>query len=194
MLNAGHDTVTDSVVWTLVLLASYPESRTRAREEVVAAAGGGAPDAASLVRMEFLGRVFRESLRLYPPAWAFGRTSIGEDSMGGFSIPPGSLVVMSPYLMHRSARFWDRPLEFDPDRFLPAAVESRHKFTYFPFGSGPRMCIGAGLASMEAPLIVAAVLQRFDFELPRDSDIGVSPRISLRPKRTVALHLLPLRD
>lgn len=193
MLNAGHDTVTDAIVWTLVLLASNPDAQARAREEVLRVAGSAPPSVASLNAMEFLGRVFRETLRLYPPAWGFARTAIQADSIGGYSIPAGSLIVMSPYVVHRSARYWERPLEFDPDRFLPAASAARPKFAYFPFGSGPRMCIGASVAAMEAPLIVAALLQRFDFTMPRGMTVALSPRISLRPKGMVPMQLRALQ-
>lgn len=192
MLNAGHDTVTDAITWTLVLLALNPEAQARTREEVVRVAGARWPSVAALSSMEFLGRVFRKSLRLYPPAWGFGRTAIHADSIGGYTIPAGGLVIISPYVMHRSPRLWDRPEAFDPDRFLPAASEGRPKFAYFPFGSGPRMCIGANLAMMEAPLIVAALLQRFDFSLPPGTTVEASPRISLRPKGLVHMHVRAL--
>ncbi len=98
-------------------------------------------------------------------------------------------MIISPYVMHRSPRLWDRPEAFDPDRFLPAASASRPKFAYVPFGSGPRMCIGANLAMMEAPLIVASLLRRFDISLPPDANLEASPRLSLRPKHTIWLQL-----
>ena len=192
MLNAGHDTVTDAITWTLVLLALNPDVQTRAREEITRVAGPEWPTVAAVSSMEFLGRVFRESLRLCPPAWGFGRTAMQADSIGGYTIPAGALVIISPYVTHRSPRFWDRPTVFDPDRFLPAASEGRPRFAYFPFGSGPRMCIGANLAMMEAPLIVAALLQRFAFALPPGATVEPSPRISLRPRGTVHMHLRAL--
>jgi cytochrome P450 len=194
MLNAGHDTVTDAITWTLVLLAQHPEHRARARQEVQGVLNGRPPTAASMAEMPFLGRVFHESLRLYPPGWGFARTAIAEDRLDGFRIPAGSLVVMSPYVMHRSPRYWDHPRTFDPDRFLPERSESRPKFVYFPFGGGPRLCIGAGLASLEAPLIVASILQKIDFDLPAGGEVATSPRISLRPKGTVWLRLRPLAE
>lgn len=189
MLNAGHDTVTDAVVWTLVLLAQHPEARARAREDVQQATGGARPTPEALEAMPYLGRVFRESLRMWPPAWGFGRTAIEADEIGGYAIPAGALVVVSPWVVHRSPRFWDRPEAFEPDRFLPQASAGRPKLAYFPFGAGPRMCIGSGLASMEAPLIVASLLQRFDFTLPDGFVVKASPRISLRPAGPVPLHL-----
>jgi enediyne biosynthesis protein E7 len=133
--------------------------------------------------------VFRETLRLYPSAWGFARSALEPDTFGPYTIPKGGLVIMSPYVMHRSPRLWDRPDEFDPDRFLPANSASRPKFAYFPFGSGPRMCIGANMAMLEAPLIVASVLRRFEVSLPEDQDLTPSPRISLRPKVTIRLQL-----
>jgi cytochrome P450 len=189
MLNAGHDTVTDATVWTLVLLAQHPDVQARVRDEIERTAGAGGPSAASLPAMDLLGRVFRESLRLYPPAWGFARTALHPDTFGQYTVPAGGLVVISPYVMHRSPRLWDRPEAFDPDRFLPAASASRPKFAYVPFGSGPRMCIGAGVATMEAPLIVASLLRRFDISLAPDQNLEPSPRISLRPKHTIWLQL-----
>jgi cytochrome P450 len=189
MLNAGHDTVTDATVWTLVLLAQHPEVQARVRDEVERTAGADGPSAVSLPAMDLLGRVFRETLRLYPPAWGFGRTALQPDTFGQYTVPAGGLVIISPYVMHRSPRLWDRPEAFDPDRFLPAAAASRPKFAYVPFGSGPRMCIGANLAMMEAPLIVASLLRRFDISLPPDTNLEVSPRLSLRPKATIWLQL-----
>jgi cytochrome P450 len=142
--------------------------------------------------MEFLGRAFHESLRLYPPGWAFARTATQEDSIGGYAIPPGGLVVISPYVMHRSPRFWEKPEVFDPDRFLPARSAGRPKFAYFPFGAGPRKCIGASLGSLEAPLLVAALLQQLDFQLLHPKEVEPDPRISLRPKGTVWLQVRSL--
>jgi cytochrome P450 len=192
MLNAGHDAVTDAITWTMILLAGHPEERERARAEVLRFAGSMHPTVESLGNMEFLGRVFHESLRLYPPGWAFARTAIREDTIGGYSIPAGGLVVMSPFVMHRSPRFWEKPEVFDPDRFLPARAATRPKFAYFPFSAGPRKCIGAGLGSMETPLIVAALLQQLDFELANAKDVEPDPRISLRPKGTVWVQVRSL--
>lgn len=189
MLNAGHDTVTDATVWTLVLLAQHPDIQARVRDEIERTAGDAGPSAASLPAMDLLGRVFRESLRLYPPAWGFARTALHPDTFGQYTVPAGGLVVISPYVMHRSPRLWDRPEAFDPDRFLPAASASRPKFAYVPFGSGPRMCIGAGLAMMEAPLIVASLLRRFEIALAPNTNLEASPRISLRPKHTIWLQV-----
>ena len=175
MLNAGHDTVTDAIGWTMVLLAQNPEHRERV-EEVLRVLAGSSPTPQKVAEMPLLGRTFHESLRLHPPAWAFARTSINEDRIGPYRIPAGILVIVSPYVLHHSPRFWDRPNDFDPDRFLPERSEGRHKYAFLPFGTGPRKCTGAGLVAIEAPLVLAAVLQRFDFELKSGS--AVSPTLA----------------
>lgn len=189
MLNAAHDTVTDAMTWAIVLLAQHPEHRARAREEVGRVLNGRPPTAASVTDMPFLGRVFHEALRLYPPGWVIGRTAINDDRLNGYRIPAGALVMISPYVMHRSPRYWDHPEVFDPDRFLPERSESRPKFAFFPFGGGQRLCIGAGLALLEAPMILASILQRFDFDLPAGHQVAASPRISLKPRDTVWLRV-----
>ena len=188
MLNAGHDTVTDSIVWTLVLLARHPAMKEKAREEVCRL-GPTWPTLESLNKMEFLGRVFHEALRLYPPGWAFARTAIREDWFGEYSVPAGALLLLSPYVMHRSPRFWVKPDTFDPDRFLPERSITLPKFAYFPFGAGPRQCIGASLVMIEAPLILASILQRCEFELVNSGDVEPDPRISLRPKGPVWMRM-----
>lgn len=190
-LNAGHDTVTDAVLWTLVLLARHPDARERVRLEIAGAAGAGTLSGESLSEMPYLGRVFHEALRLYPSAWAFARTAMKADRFGKYHIPAGALIVLSPYVTQRSPRFWDQPEAFKPDRFLPAEATSRPRFAYFPFGGGPRQCIGAGMAMIEAPLILASIVQRFDFDLASNDEVTPDPRLSLRPRGTVWLRLRP---
>jgi len=188
-LNAGHDTVTDAVLWTLVLLAQHPEAADRVRQEIASTAGAAPLSFAALQRMPYLARVFHESLRLFPPAWAFARSAIHADTLGPYRIPAGALVVISPFVTHRAPQFWERPYAFDPDRFLPEQAAARPKFAYFPFGGGPRQCIGMGVAMMEAPLILASILQRFDVRLASAGAVRPSPRISLRPEGTVWMNL-----
>ena len=188
-LNAGHDTVTDAVLWTLVLLAQHPEAADRVRREIASTAGEAPLSFAALQRMPYLARVFHESLRLFPPAWAFARSAIHADTLGPYRIPAGALVVLSPFVTHRAPQFWERPEAFDPDRFLPEQAAARPKFAYFPFGGGPRQCIGMGVAMMEAPLILASILQRFDVRLASGAVVRTSPRISLRPEGTVWMNL-----
>lgn len=184
-LNAGHNTVTDAVLWTMVVLARHQEAKDRVCQEI----GSGPLSAERAGAMPYLGRVFHESMRLYPPAWVIARSAIADDRLGPYRIPAGTMIVISPYVTHRSPRYWDRADVFDPDRFLPDRSASRQKFAYFPFGGGPRLCIGSPVAMMEAPLILASILQRFDFELVSSDEIRSAPRISLRPDRVVQLRL-----
>jgi cytochrome P450 len=188
-LNAGHDTVTDAVLWTLVLLAKHPEVREGVRQEISSAVGGATLSGEALKDLPYLGRVFHEALRLYPSAWVFARVTMKDDRFGKYHVPAGSMVVLSPYVTQRSPRFWDQPESFRPDRFLPDQTASRPRFAYFPFGGGPRQCIGAGMAMIEAPLILASIVQRFDFDLASGDDVIPDPRLSLRPKGTVSLRL-----
>jgi cytochrome P450 len=141
--------------------------------------------------MPYLGRVFHEALRLYPAAWAFARTAMEGDRFGKYRVPPGAMIVLSPYVTQRSPRFWDEPEAFKPDRFLPGETASRPRFAYFPFGGGPRQCIGAGMAMIEAPLILASIVQRFGFDLASSDDVRPDPRLSLRPRGTVWVRLTP---
>jgi len=177
------------VLWTLVLLAQHPEAADRVRQEIASTAGAAPLSFAALQRMPYLARVFHESLRLFPPAWAFARSAIHADTLGPYRIPAGALVVISPFVTHRAPQFWERPYAFDPDRFLPEQAAARPKFAYFPFGGGPRQCIGMGVAMMEAPLILASILQRFDVRLASAGAVRPSPRISLRPEGTVWMNL-----
>jgi cytochrome P450 len=190
-LNAGHDTVTDAVLWAVVLLAKHPEAQERVRQEIRSAVGDGTLSGAALNDMPYLGRVFHEALRLYPSAWAFARSAMKDDRFGKYHVPAGSMVVLSPYVTQRSPRFWDQPEAFNPDRFLQAAAAGRPRFAYFPFGGGPRQCIGAGMAMIESPLILASIVQRFDFDLSSIDEVKPDPRISLRPRGTVWLRLRP---
>ena len=188
-LNAGHDTVTDAVLWTLVLLAQHPEASGRVRQKIASTAGTGPLSFAALQGIPYLARVFHESLRLFPPAWAFARSAIHADILGSYRIPTGALLVISPFVTHRSPQFWERPEAFDPDRFLPERSGAQPKFAYFPFGGGPRQCIAMEVAMMEAPLILASILQRFDVRLASGTAVRPAPRISLRPEGTVCLNL-----
>jgi cytochrome P450 len=188
-LNAGHDTVTDAVLWTLVLLAQHPEAAGRVRQEIASTVGTAPLSFAALQGMPYLARVFHESLRLFPPAWGFARRAINGDTLGPYRIPAGALLVISPFVTHRAPQFWEQPEAFDPDRFLPERAAARPKFAYFPFGGGPRQCIGMGVAMMEAPLILASILQRFDVVLRSGTVVRPAPRISLRPEGTVWLNL-----
>jgi cytochrome P450 len=126
--------------------------------------------------------VLAESMRLYPPAWTMGRRALTDYQVGGFVIPANSIVLMSPWVMHHDARFFPEPFEFDPERWTPDARESRPKFSYFPFGGGPRVCIGEQFAWMEGVLLIATIAQRWKMRLAAGQVVEPKPMITLRPK------------
>ena len=131
--------------------------------------------------------VFEESMRLYPPAWGMPRESIEPDVICGYPLPARATLILSQHLIHRHPDFWQRPDEFDPARFLPPGNADRHKFAFFPFGGGPRICIGNHFAMVEGPLALAALVQRFQFELVPNQRIEPDPTFTLRPKYGVRM-------
>jgi cytochrome P450 len=126
--------------------------------------------------------VIKESMRLYPPAWMVGRRLVHHDTVGGYDLPAGTLLFFSPYVTQRHPAFWENPEGFDPDRFLPEREASRPKYAYFPFGGGPRICIGNTFATMEAVLILATIVQRVDLDLVPGHLAEPEFRVTLRPK------------
>ncbi|HJK93414.1 MAG TPA: cytochrome P450, partial [Polyangiaceae bacterium LLY-WYZ-15_(1-7)] len=149
------------------------------------------PTAADLDRLEYTERVIREALRLHPPVWIIERDALAEDSLGGYRVPAGATVAISPYALHRHPRWWANPEGFDPDRFLPERVAERPRYVYLPFGAGPRVCIGAGFALMEAKLILAMIARRHRLELEPGHPLEADPGITLRPRHGVRVRVRP---
>jgi cytochrome P450 len=164
-LLTGHETITNSLLWTFQLLSLHPDIRRRLEEEVDLALGGRSPSPDDLDALPLCRRIIEESLRLYPPAWGFVRWTDKATEVGGYRIPAHCSVCISPYLIHRHTRYWSNPEGFDPDRFLPERCKECPKFVYIPFGGGPRVCIGNHFAIMEAMIIVASVTQRVRLNL-----------------------------
>src|SRR5579885_3787359 len=135
-------------------------------------------------------------MRLYPPAWAIGRTAIQEFELAGYRIPAGANVVVSQWILHRDRRFFPDPMKFDPGRWLRDEARDLPRFAYFPFGAGPRQCIGAGFAMMEAVLVLAAIARKFQVSPARGRAVEPLPSITLRPKQGVWVELteLPARQ
>jgi cytochrome P450 len=158
---AGHETTSNALAWTFLLLARHPEVAARLYDEVTRVLGDRAPTLADLPALPFTKNVIQESMRLYPPAWVIGRRAEEEDEVCGHRVPVGTQVLVSPWATHRDPRHWEDPEAFDPDRFTPARSEGRAPFAYFPFGGGPRICIGNTFAMMEAQLILAAISRRY---------------------------------
>lgn len=184
ILIAGHETVASALTWTWFLLAKHPDIRNRFINELDDNLDGRPPGLSDLENLPFTRMVFEESLRLYPPAWLITRRSIGPDQLCGVDIPAGSLIIISPYTIHRHPAFWDQPDTFLPERFEKGSpAPDRPKSTYIPFGAGPRLCIGNHFATVEASLILAAFGQRFQFDLLEpDRSIPAVPQVTLRPE------------
>ena len=181
MLLAGHETTSLALSWTYYLLSHHPDVARRIAEEVDRVIGDARPAFAHLERLTCTRRAIEESLRLYPPAWAFSRRALGDDEIGGYHIPRGSLVFLVPFVVHRRPKLWPDPERFDPDRFAPEQESARPRFAYIPFGGGPRGCIGSQFAMMEAQLIAATIAQRYRIEVVPDPNIRPEPLITLRP-------------
>lgn len=162
----GYDTTATAIAFTMHVLASHPESADRARAEVMEVLPHGLPTAADLNQMDYLGRVFKETLRLYPPLSFHPRMAIDDDVIGSQRIPAGATLLYSNYAPGRNPAFWEHPDSFYPDHFLPEQVNARHRFAYQPFAVGPRACIGMAMALMEAKIVLALSLRDYDFVRP----------------------------
>lgn len=182
LMLAGHETTANALTWTWYLLSQSPVEEARLREEWREVLGGRDPAFADLPKLPCTERVVAESLRLYPPAWVIGRMAVRQVRLFNHLIPPGAICLLSPYVMHRTARYWPDPERFDPDRFIPERRSKRPKFAYFPFGGGPRVCIGERFAQTEAILLLAAIGQKWRFRLAEGQRIEIHPQVTLRPR------------
>jgi cytochrome P450 len=179
---AGHETTAVTLTWTWYLLSKHVEVRRRIEEEVDRVVAGRSPSIDDLPKLTYTKLVIQESMRLCPPVWGIARMAAEEDQIGELTIPANSPVLLVQYVTHRHRDFWDNPEGFDPERFLPEQVEKRHPYAYFPFGAGPRICIGNHFAMMEAVLILAAVAARWRLNLIPGVPVIPQARVTLRPK------------
>jgi cytochrome P450 len=182
MVLAGHETTANALSWAFRLLSLAPPVDRRLHEESARVLGGRDPAVDDLPRLELASRVHQEAMRLYPPAWAFGREAIGADAFGDVRIPAGAAVTISPWLLHRDPRWWEDPEGFDPDRFAPEASTARPRYAYVPFAAGPRMCIGNAFAMMEMQIVLAMVAARYRLDLVPWRMPEVDPRVTLRAR------------
>ncbi len=179
---AGHETIATSMSWTFLLLSQHPDVLSRVRQEVAAVAGDGPIRFADLPQLEYTGWVVNEAMRVYPPVWIIERQALQDDVIGGYRIPKGTIVAVSPWGLHHSPKLWRNPERFDPERFSPDRSEGRNKYAFLPFGGGPRVCIGNNFALMEAKIIVATLARRFDVDIAADPPPTPEPRVTLRPQ------------
>jgi cytochrome P450 len=189
LLLAGHETTAIALTWTWYLLSQHSEVESRLHAELEAVLGGNAPTLEHLPHLTYTSMVIQEAMRLYPPLWVISRKAIADDELGGYTIPQGSMVILSPYATHRHPAFWEQPEVFDPQRFTPERVAARPHYAHFPFGGGPRLCIGSNFALMEAQLVLAAVVQRYRFRLVPGHLVVPEAKITLRPRYGMPMTL-----
>ncbi len=186
---AGIETTSTALSWTWYLLARNPQTHTRLTNELAAQLGGQPARFEDLSRLPLLSSILQESLRLYPPIWIIGRSVDEADEVGGHVLPKGSMVMLSPYVTHRRADLWREPERFDPDRFAEDRSVDLDNFSYFPFGGGPRLCIGNAFALMLARLTLATLAPHIRPELVAGRAVTPDPTITLRPKGGLPLLL-----
>ncbi len=182
ILLAGHETTANALTWTWYLLSQTPDVERRVHEEVDRVLSGRLPEVADVDRLPYVTRVVTESMRLYPPAWLVGRRAINEYGIDGYYVPPRSIILMCEWIVHRDGRHYPDPERFDPDRWTPEFKAQLPRFAYFPFGGGPRQCIGESFAWMELVLLLATIAQRWRFDLVPDHPVVPYAAITLRPK------------
>jgi cytochrome P450 len=186
---AGHETTANALTWTWYLTGESPEVEAKMHEEIDRVLQGRLPTMADIPSLPYIERVVTESMRLYPPAWLIGRRALGEYSVGNYVAPAGALFLVSPYIVQRDARFYPDSERFDPDRWTPEFRSTLPKFAYFPFGGGPRQCIGESFAWMELVLLVATIAQQWRMRLVPGHPVVPQPVVTLRTKYGMRMTL-----
>jgi cytochrome P450 len=190
---AGHDTTANSLSWTWYLLAQNPKADAELGAELHEVLGNRAPAPADLPRLPYTEMVMKESMRLYPPAWGVGRRAIHDFELDGYRIPARTNFFLLQWVTQRDPRFFPDPERFDPERWRhdPIRTGKIPRFSYFPFGGGPRVCVGAVFAMMEATLLLATIAQKFRLTLAPHQSIEPLFSVTLRPKNGIRMHLHP---
>jgi cytochrome P450 len=188
---AGHETTANVLSWTWFLLGQYPEVEEKLVEELGRVLGGRVPTPADLPQLVYTDSLLHESMRLYPPVWVIGRRALAPFRLGEYELPADTNVLISQLIMHKDARYFPEPERFDPDRWNandPRAA-SLPRFAYFPFGGGPRVCIGAGFGMMEAALLLATIAQQFRIQIAPGQKVKMQPTVTLRPRNGIPVTL-----
>jgi cytochrome P450 len=187
---AGHETTANMMTWTWYLLSQNSEAEAKLHKELDSVLSGRVPTFDDLPYLKYTEAVIAESMRLYPPAWVVGRLSVEEHEFNGYKVAPGSLVLVSEFVMHRDPRFWENADEFTPERWETLGVkEATQRNIYFPFGGGVRRCIGEQFAWAEGILLLATLARKWKLRLQPEQKIGLKPMITLRPKFGMRMNL-----
>lgn len=184
---AGHETTANALSWALYLLSVNPEAEAKFHAELKTVLDGRVPTYEDARALTYTMAVINESMRLYPPAWVVGRTALEEDEIDGFRIRKGDNIMIAPYVVHRNPVYWEDPDAFKPERFL--TEEKIDKFQFFPFGGGPRFCIGNNFALLEMQLVLAMIGQRFTLRLEEGQQITPEPLVTLRPQNGIRMRV-----
>lgn len=182
LFTGGHEPVAAGLSWAWYLISKHPEVEARLLEELSVRLGGRTPGASDLPALPYTAMVVKESFRLFPPSWGFDRKATIDCDLGGHHIRRGTLVIISQWVLHRDQRFFDHPDEFIPERWAGSLSDTLPKYSYIPFGGGPRYCIGNSFATIETILVLATILQRVSLRLAPGPDVIPQPSITLRPK------------
>ncbi|WP_400164753.1 cytochrome P450 [Brevibacillus sp. TJ4] len=187
---AGHETTANTMSWIFYLLATHPEVEQKLHEELEAVLEGRLPTAEDVPKLVYANQIVQETLRLYPAAWTINREVAEQVEIGGHVYEPGDTLMISQYVMHRDPRYYDEPERFMPERFAGDLLKRIPAFAYFPFGGGPRICIGNNFALMEAALLLATIAQRYRLHLKEPGQVvEPEPLVTLRPKNGLPMRL-----
>jgi len=186
---AGHETTAQMLAWTWYALSQNPVAEARLHEELRGVLGSRPIEAADFPRLPYLQAVMNEVLRLYPPAYIMAREAVEPCEIGGYELRPGSTIIFSQWVMHRDERFYDNPEAFRPERWLEGLMDRLPAGAYFPFGDGPRRCIGQGFALLEAAIVIATLAQKFRFKLVPGHPVVAEPLVTLRTRHGIQMTL-----
>lgn len=192
ILMAGHETTSNALTWTFYRLSQHPEVARKLRQELRSVLGDRRITLADLRNLPYLDAVLKESMRIHPPVWIMDRWAEADDTLGGFHVAKGTTVLTSPYVTHRHPALWQNPEAFDPERWFTPEVKALPKLAYFPFSAGQRKCVGDTLALLEAPIILATLLQKASLELEPGHPVVPEPLVTMRSKFGMRMVIKPV--
>ncbi|WP_244865096.1 cytochrome P450 [Xylanibacillus composti] len=191
---AGHETTANTLSWTFYLLTQHPEAESKLMRELEQVLNGQAPSFRHFPQLVYTQSIVKEAMRLYPPVWLISREPLEDVQLEQYVLPAGCEIALSQWVMHRHPDYFPEPRSFIPDRWTPEFEEALPAYVYFPFGAGPRMCIGNNFAMLEATLLLAGVLQQYRIVYDSAKPVAPEPSITLRPKPGVPVRVVRRRE